>query len=52
MDKVCQKCVNFLSPFGDFVDCDYEHFENIKMDIAILNVPEMFDCENYEEIEE
>lgn len=47
-DKVCQKCVNFLTNKDDMVECDYEYFTNVKYENAILFVPDMFDCEQYE----
>jgi len=47
MTKTCQKCVNFIEE-NDMLSCDFEHFDNVKYDIGILYVPEMFDCFDFE----
>ena len=47
MNNLCKNCQNFLV-FNDIAECDYEYFDNIKIDDAIIYVPEMFDCPLYE----
>ena len=49
--KVCQRCVNFLEDDG-LITCDYEYFADVKFEQAILYVPEIFDCNEYEGFEE
>jgi len=51
-DKACQRCVNFLELTDKKITCDYDHFEDIPYEQAILNVPEFFDCFEFEEMEE
>jgi len=43
----CQKCVNFIDDDG-LLSCDFDYFNDVKQDIGILYVPEMFDCLNFE----
>jgi hypothetical protein len=53
MDRpVCQKCVNFLDTNTGIITCDYEWFVDVKYEQAILFVPEIFDCDHYEQVEE
>jgi hypothetical protein len=51
-DKACQRCVNFLELTDKKITCDYDYFEDIPYEQAILYVPEFFDCFKFEEIEE
>ena len=50
--KKCTDCVNFIEEEGNKVSCDYEYFENVQKYKAIVYVPEMFDCDKHEIIEE
>lgn len=47
--KVCQKCVNFLELKEGIITCDYDYFIDVKYEQAILYVPEMFCCIEFEE---
>lgn len=49
--KLCKDCVNFIVE-DDKVSCDYEYFENDDVYKALIYVPEQFDCEQFEIIEE
>jgi len=49
MIRVCQKCVNWIEEDNGNVSCDYDHFITVKYEVGILFVPELYECENYEE---
>lgn len=48
---LCSNCVNWLEHSKNLISCDYEHFEKIPLEQAIIFVPEIFDCEEFEQIE-
>ena len=50
-NRTCQKCVNFLEDDNGYTECDFEYFTNIKYDISILYVPDMFECNEHEIID-
>ena len=49
--KQCKDCVNFVMCREDNkVECDFDYFEPIMYEDAVLYVPELFDCDKYEDI--
>lgn len=48
----CRNCVNFLidDDNDNKVECDWEYFEPTVYEDAILFVPELFECNKYEDI--
>lgn len=50
--KLCKECINFIVEDDDKVSCDYEYFEYDDIYKALIYVPEQFDCDKYEVIEE
>ena len=51
--KMCKDCVNFICCRDDNkFECDYEFFEPVIYEDAVLYTPELFDCDRYENIED
>ena len=48
----CEKCVNWLEHKAGVIECDFDHFLAAPYEKAALFVPQLFDCEDYEEIKE
>lgn len=46
--KLCKDCVNFCSHTKDIWHCDYEYWSETEIVLALLNCPEMFECEHFE----
>ncbi len=47
---MCKNCVNFIETENDKIMCDYEYFGEMNYEDALLNVPELFDCDKFEDI--
>lgn len=51
--KLCCNCVNFLwDEENEKAYCDFSFFLNCDIYKALLFIPELFDCDKYENIEE
>jgi len=50
--SMCRRCVNYLEFSKDCVECDYDYFERTSKEKAELYMPVLFDCLNFEDIEE
>ena len=48
--QLCSKCVNLLELTEGLFTCDYDYFEDITENKMLISTPEMFDCQEYEEI--
>jgi len=50
---LCKNCVNFIVDEDGkeiTVSCDLEYFLYVNLEKGIIFVPELFDCEQYEEV--
>jgi len=45
---ICKNCINFMIYDENTCICDYEYWEETSLLNAILYVPEMFECINFE----
>ncbi len=48
MDNVCINCVNCVI-YDKKYSCDYNYWSDKKINDIFLFIPQMFDCEEYEE---
>ena len=47
--ELCKDCNNFIVEDGK-ASCDWGFFENVNIYKAIIYVPELFDCEEWENV--
>lgn len=45
---ICKNCINFIEEDGGNYSCDYEYWQNINLQQAILLSPSMFGCIEFE----
>lgn len=48
--ELCSRCVNWLELKEGIIDCDFEHFVDIPVEKAELFISQLFDCEDFEDI--
>jgi hypothetical protein len=48
-DKLCKNCVNFCTIDDKYYFCDYEYWDNTLYEKALIFVPELFECNKFEE---
>lgn len=49
--NLCRECVNFLSHTKGIYHCDYEYWSDTSFKDAILNMDDMFECDNFESLD-
>ena len=47
---LCQNCINWLEHSPNIIDCDFDKFASAPIDKALTFIPELFDCEEFEDI--
>lgn len=50
--KLCCNCVNWIEDENGKTSCDLSFFSNCDIYKALLFIPELFDCFEYEDIRE
>ena len=50
--RLCKDCVNFINSIEpDKVLCDMDHWNNTLINKAVIYVPELFECFDYENLD-